>query len=94
MNGNHAVVNWNRFGIKIIGFILCILVVSTGCLGIRNLHKSGAAKTTVVAAGPDKCSRCHEAWSHAFDYYRGWDRYGGIFTGEEITGAYDPWFFP
>jgi hypothetical protein len=86
--------NWNRSGMIITGIVLFIFVMASGCLGIRGIHNKGAAKTVEAAIGPDKCSRCHVAWSHAFDYYRGWDRYGAIFSGEEITGTYDPWFFP
>lgn len=75
--------------------VLVLLVGASGCLGVFG----GAKKTTRSAEsaavyGPDKCTRCHEAWSKRFDYYRGWDRYGCIFDGTEVTGYYDPWLFP
>lgn len=76
--------------------VLAALLLASGCLGIFAAKPpvKTAAQAVRVSAGPDKCTRCHEAWSRAFDYYRGWDRYGCIFDGGEVTGYYDPWLFP
>jgi hypothetical protein len=76
-----------------VALIMGALVAVSACTGI--IHPSGQGNTAVQqAAGPDKCSKCHNAWSKAFDYYRGWDRYGPIFDGEEIVAPVDPWLFP
>ncbi len=75
--------------------VLTVLLLASGCLGLfAGKPKGKSAAELAMATGPDKCSRCHEAWSRAWDYYRGWDRYGCIFNGVEIDGYYDPWLFP
>lgn len=73
--------------------VFALLLAASGCAGMFG-GGSRAARTTVPFSGPDKCSRCHEAWAKRFDYYRGWDRYGCVFEGAAVTGWFDPWLFP
>jgi hypothetical protein len=80
--------------IVIIMIMIGAIFLISGCVGIWGAKKGKASNVQLAEVGPDKCTRCHIAWSTAFDYYRGWDRYGCIFNGEEIEGAYDPWWFP
>ncbi|MFA6473108.1 MAG: hypothetical protein WCU00_13840, partial [Candidatus Latescibacterota bacterium] len=85
---------WKDHGLITTVCILGFLILFSGCLGVRGMQKSSTSTAQMAEAAPDKCTLCHDAWSTAFDYYRGWDRYGCIFNGEEIEGAYDPWWFP
>ncbi len=73
---------------------LVLLVAASGCMGFFGGRQQIAPPVTDFFSGQDKCTRCHDAWSRKYDYYRGWDRYGCIFDGAEVTGFYDPWLFP
>jgi len=77
-----------------VALVLGALITLSAGAGMFLGAGPGRAAVEQQAAGPDKCTRCHEAWSRAFDYYRGWDRYGCIFDGEEVIAPYDPWLFP
>lgn len=89
MNGTGTI--WKG---RLITVVLGAFLALSAGVGIMLGPVTGRAAVEPQAAGPDKCTRCHNAWSQAFDYYRGWDRYGCIFSGGEVIAPYDPWLFP
>lgn len=80
MNRKHfSIVSRTRWTIA--AGVMGLLFTMSGCLGIFGGQRQAARPLPDYVSGPDKCSRCHDAWSKRFDYYRGWDRYGCIFDG-------------
>ena len=77
--------------------IMLSLVFISGCLGTVFSTGSRDHSSMVIEGfegNPDNCTKCHYAWAKRFDYHRGWDRYGYIFSGDGVVGNYDPWSTP
>ena len=75
-------------------FVALLITAALFSVSSQSISPGIAEERDSPASGPDRCSQCHEAWSRAFDYYRGWDRYGCIFDGAEVMLPADPWLFP
>ena len=86
------------------GVAIALVVAVSDCFGaaarLSGSGDSGRGDTFEVAlhdtpkGTPDNCTKCHYAWAERFDYYRGWDRYGYVFTDRTVVGFYDPWNRP